>query len=364
MAFVHKPAGLAGGIVVQPGASMEDASSGTIETPAGPIDWTRGSDGTVRAHGDNQEFMTAVTSEAGGSSQRRLVFSRDGQAAYLTIEGLIDVPNRTVTLSMTGGLSHLTLVVAGLDLAGRRGTATLTGFLGGPGPEVPASVGAAEAPHPGGPQAIHWAGPVDLGSPWPIHAWPPNAFAPELQMAAFFDPLATDQTGPAVTSAPSGKVAFIDSTEETLEKALAATAIGALLGATGGLGLIGVAIGGLAGFDGVMINADIELYHEWKNQQVDPIPPPPPDVPGEPEEPGTKSSSGSKDDTPPPPPDDPIGDPPMDPPDEPSIGPDPEDPGIGPDPEDPGMGPDPDEGGGGGGGGWKIDDTGPVEHPE
>jgi hypothetical protein len=359
MVSAHKSAGLPGGIDVQHWLSTENAASGTIETPAGPIDWSRSSDGTVRAHGNNQEFTTTVTNGAGGSSQRRLAFSRDGQAPYVTIEGLIDVPNRAVTLSMTAGASHLTLVVAGLDLAGRTGTATLTGILGGPGgSSSAASLGAAEAPHPGGPQTIHWAGPVDLGSPWPIHAWPPKAFAHELQMAAFFDPLATSKTGPAANGAPGGKVAFTDSFEATLEKALGATALGALGGlATGGPW--GAAIGGLLGWDGVWISADIDLYNDWKNSQVDPIPPPPPDIQPDPEEPGTKSNSGSQDDPPPPPPPD-EGDPP---PENPVIDPTDHDPGVVPDPEDPGIGPDPDEGGGDGGG-WKIDDTGPAEHPE
>ncbi|MGB7039676.1 MAG: hypothetical protein WBD83_08650, partial [Xanthobacteraceae bacterium] len=60
---------------------------GTISTSsAGPINWTRAVDGTFTASGDGQQ-LTITPSQ--GNDGSKLVFSRIGQAPYLTAKSVM-----------------------------------------------------------------------------------------------------------------------------------------------------------------------------------------------------------------------------------------------------------------------------------
>jgi hypothetical protein len=95
---------------------------GTINTAAGPLKWSRASNGIVNANGNGQQLTITPTEASDGSSQSKAVFSRAGQAPYLTIQSLVQPNQNAVTLTLTGGQSHLTLALRDLIALSRRRT--------------------------------------------------------------------------------------------------------------------------------------------------------------------------------------------------------------------------------------------------
>jgi len=163
------------------------ASPVTSTSPGEVIKWAVGSDGTVLAQTSGQQLAITATQQSDGSVQNQLVFSRAGEAPYLTITSLVQDVQRSLSLTIAAGASQLTLVIAGIDRDVTFGTATVSGSFGG--------------------NAVNWTGSVDLSTnPLvgdPIPGWPAKAFAAELATASPFAPLANvlTATEPAPTSA-------------------------------------------------------------------------------------------------------------------------------------------------------------------
>jgi hypothetical protein len=96
MAVEHKLDGAIAAEATKIRAEGDSETGGTIDTPSGPISWTRHADGSVTAEGGGQQLTATGTESSDGSWQRRSVFSRVGQQPYLTIECALDNPSRSV----------------------------------------------------------------------------------------------------------------------------------------------------------------------------------------------------------------------------------------------------------------------------
>jgi hypothetical protein len=287
--------------------------SGTIATSAGPIVWSRSSDGTVNANGAGQQLTITVGQATDGSSQSKLVFSRVGQNPYLTVQTVAKESQNAGTLTVNAGQSHLTLALAEIDRTSSSATATVSGSILANAAAAPSAAPGKKAVIGNGSpgtvaQAINWTGRVDLTkNPLvgrPISGWPQQAFASELKAAAFFAPLGKVPMDPAVTPPQGGASSGAaghgglqqKSTAGSVLKGLtwgAAAALGAAV--TGGAALPIIAAG-LAGFDASM---GADLISEW-DSQVPAQPPPNPDPPPT-EDPTGPSTQVSHEDPPPPP---------------------------------------------------------------
>jgi hypothetical protein len=293
--------------------------TGMITTSAGPLVWSRDSDGTVKASGNGQQLIITGDTTADGSSDRQLVYSRTGQNPYLTIEGVAQESQRAVALTLTAGQSHLALALTNFDRAVTSATATVSGSLAGPLTKSAKAVAASATPaskivlsQPA--QAINWTGPVDLTKNplvgTPIPGWPAHAFASELEAAAFFAPLEKELVAPAAVQPKGGTTggaggrgrhhADSDTLGDILRGlawgvgAAVGTAVGGAVAVIGGEVVINggaIILGGLVGFETSWVS---DMVSNWQSQ-TQPSAPPPPDVPTDPEETSTRSSSTTQD---------------------------------------------------------------------
>ena len=173
---------LHGSPVAVPSASP---TGGTINTSAGPLNWSRAVDGTFTANGNGQQ-LTITPNQ--GNQGSKLVFSRVGQAPYLTVQSVMQDSPGSVIIALTGGHSHLTLTLNGFDTAFKSANATVSGSLERPAVMTRGiSPSATSVTGPGMVQSpINWTGRVDLTNPLhgpPIPGWPRGAFAAEVTAA-------------------------------------------------------------------------------------------------------------------------------------------------------------------------------------
>jgi hypothetical protein len=168
--------------VVAKGPSIPVVSTPPTEV----ISWSVGSDGTLLAQCSGQQLSMKATQQSDGSVQRQLVFSRSGQAPYLTITSVVQDAQRNVSLTLAAGSSQLTLAITGIDRNVTSGSATVSGSFNG--------------------TAVNWSGSVNLSANpvrgTPIPGWPAGAFGSELATASVFAPLASvvNTSNPTPTS--------------------------------------------------------------------------------------------------------------------------------------------------------------------
>lgn len=168
-------------------------TNGRVETPSGPVVWTRGAPGALNAEGGGQQLTIAEVDDSDVSWQSNVAFSKVGAAAYLTIQASTRNSQRSTTTTLTAGQSRLTLAITQINAAVTSGTGTVSGTLNG--------------------RAVNWTGTVDLTSnPLTGNAvpgWPQGAFAAEFQQAAVFSPLVRELATPApkpVAFPPAGSI--------------------------------------------------------------------------------------------------------------------------------------------------------------
>jgi hypothetical protein len=292
-------------------------TSGTLQTPAGPITWTREAGGSLNAEGGGQQFTLTGTDDSDGSWQRNAAFSTAGAAPYLTIDAVTQNAQRSVATTVTAGQSQLTLTITGINAAVTSGTATVSGTLNG--------------------SAVNWTGPVDLtANPLTgntVPGWPQGAFAAELQQASFFNPLVSTLAPP-----PPKPVAFPPAGSTGTGSAhapadISPADVGQNLGAAASACIGGVVAGAKGGWWGIGLGclggaAGVELYSLWSwytapDPPLPPLPPPDPPVewqsnypppPVDPPTPLPDPGGGPPIPTQPPPVDPPATPPPVDPP--------------------------------------------------
>jgi hypothetical protein len=242
---------------------VEPAKSGTLETSAGPITWTREKDGTLNAEGGGQNLTVTGTGESDGSWQSHSVFSRGGADPYLTMHAAIKNTERSAGTTLEAGQSRLTLAIPHIGFTLTTETATVSGTLAG--------------------SAVNWTGPVDLTSnpliAGAVPGWPQGAFAAEQQEAAFFIPLAkalTPQTtgahpGGGATGAGGGHVA--EGAFGGVGRAGAWCVGGAIAGSAAGPETLGLSmLAGCSGGATASLLNDLVTYLDEPDVEQDPLP--------------------------------------------------------------------------------------------
>ena len=108
--------------------ALQIIQSGTINTAGGALNWSVDSNAAVRASCADQQLTITTTEQDDGSTDKRLLFSKDGSQPYLTIDGL-EQGQSAVQLTLTAGASELTISIINIDRPVSTGTATISGSL-------------------------------------------------------------------------------------------------------------------------------------------------------------------------------------------------------------------------------------------
>lgn len=279
------------------GAEAAAFKSGTLTTAGGPITWTLSSDGAVNAEGGGQTLTSASQTGSDGSSQQQESYAQSGAAPYLTLDFACDAAARSVEVTLSSGPSWLTLAIANINRDVTSGTASVSGSLSG--------------------SPVSGSGLVDLTSNplvgHPVPGWPQDAFAAQIQQAAFFAPLAQEigaavKPLPAATPGTGGGRVIRDVSGE-LGNAEAWCIGGAIAGSKGGLA--GIGLGCLGGATAVLL---VDLFTWASDPGVPDYPMPPIDLPIPPDPFPMPVTTVGQDDPPPPPPPPPPPSPPPAPP--------------------------------------------------
>ena len=300
--------------VARPATMLEQ--SGTINTSAGPLNWSRAVNGTFSANGNGQQLTITPTQGNDGSMQSKMVFSRLGQAPYLTAQSVMQASPNSVTITLTGGQSHLTLAQShltltlnGFDASFSSANAMVSGSIPRPAVMARSAVrpsATSVTPSSGTTQTVNWTGRVDLTKNpligTPIPGWPRGAFASEITAAAFFGPLGKVLVNPTVTPPPSGSASgthggVIERSGWVTLGHVACWAAGGALGAGFSVGTSGAGAAWAAGLAGGMAAACSDLVDEYDTTDVPVDPPPNPDIPLDPEPTGPDTQTQPDDDS-------------------------------------------------------------------
>jgi hypothetical protein len=146
-----------------------------------------------------------------------MVFSRAGQAPYLTVQSVIQASPASVTITVTDGQSnlttqsHLTLILNAFDAAFTSANATVSGSVEGPAVMARGVPSATSVTRSGAvlnqQSPVNWTGRADLTKN-PMHGpvlpgWPHGAFAAEITAAGFFGAFGKVGLDPTVNPLPS-----------------------------------------------------------------------------------------------------------------------------------------------------------------
>ena len=286
--------------------ALQIIQSGTINTAGGALNWSVDSNAAVRASCADQQLTITTTEQDDGSTDKRLLFSKDGSQPYLTIDGL-EQGQSAVQLTLTAGASELTISIINIDRPVSTGTATISGSL------AAARAASAETREVARLRAVNWTGQVDLNSN-PLQrsslpGWPSGAFAAELADAAFFEPFGVallkgaQRTRPLTSGSSGGHASghrpvTAESVIGWIGKGLAwaGAAVCGTAAVGGGVTPAGLVVVGVCGFGGYA-GDQIAGWLDTDSVPVAPIVfvPPPED-----EQTSTKSSTTWQDDPPPP----------------------------------------------------------------